>query len=65
MKEELIKQVAQKTGLSPDMARVAVDTMLSFLKEKLPGPIAAEVDAVMGGGGGLGDIGKTLGGLFG
>jgi len=65
MKEELIKQVAQKTGLSPDMARVAVDTMLSFLKEKLPGPIAAEVDTVMNGGGGLGDIGKTLGGLFG
>jgi nucleoid DNA-binding protein len=66
MKEELVKLVAQKTGLSEDIARTAVDTVLSYLKEKLPAPIATQIDAVMGMGsmGGLGDIGKNLGGLF-
>ena len=64
MKDELVKLVAQKTGLSEDMAKTAVDTVLNFLKEKLPAPVAAEVDAVMNMGG-LGDISKSLGGLFG
>jgi nucleoid DNA-binding protein len=65
MNDELVKLVAQKTGLSEDMAKKAVDTVLNYLKEKLPAPIAAEVDGIMNTGGGLGDISKSLGGLFG
>lgn len=68
MMDELIKLVAQKTGLSEEMARTAVDTVIGFLKDKLPEPVAAQIDAVLGGGdvaSGAGDLVKGLGGLFG
>jgi hypothetical protein len=66
--DELIKLVSQKTGLSKDMAKVAVDTVLGYLKDKLPDPIAAQIDGVLGGGGDISDLGNVaqgLGGLFG
>jgi hypothetical protein len=71
--DELVKLVSEKTGLSEQMARTAVETVLGFLKDKLPGPIAAQMDSVLSGGGlgGLGDLGdlgglaKGLGGLLG
>ena len=66
--DELVKLVSQKTGLSEDMAKVAVDAVVGYLKEKLPGPIAAQVDGVLGGTGGVSDLGNVaqgLGGLFG
>jgi hypothetical protein len=61
--DELIKLVSQKTGISEDQARAAVATVLGFLKERLPAPIAAQLDGVVGGGGT--DLAKGLGGLFG
>jgi hypothetical protein len=65
--DELVKMVSQKTGLSEDMARTAVDTVIGFLKDKLPDPIASQIDSVLSGGGlgDLGGLGKNLGGLFG
>jgi hypothetical protein len=67
--DELVKQVAQRTGISEDHARTAVTTVLSFLKDKLPAPIASQIDNVVGSGsqgegGGLGDIGSAVGGLL-
>ena len=67
--DELVNLVAQRTGLAPDQARSAVDTVLGFLKARLPGPLASQLDSVVGGGaggssGGLGDLGKGLGGVF-
>ncbi len=65
--EELIKQVTAKTGISEDQARSAVTTVLGFLKEKLPAPIAGQIDNVIGGGGAsgtAGDIASKVGGLF-
>jgi uncharacterized protein (DUF2267 family) len=59
--EELVKLVAQKTGLSEEMAKVAVDTVIDFLKEKMPGPAAAQLDALLEGG----DASNLLGGLGG
>ena len=47
--EELVKQVAQRTGISEDNARTAVTTVLGFLKDKLPAPIAGQIDSVVGG----------------
>jgi hypothetical protein len=52
--DELIKTVAQRTGLGEDKARTAVDTVLSFLKGRLPAPIASQLDGVVGGTGGTG-----------
>jgi hypothetical protein len=50
--DELVNQVAQRTGLSPEQARQAVETVLNLLKERLPAPIASQIDSVIGGGGG-------------
>ncbi|HEX8097608.1 MAG TPA: hypothetical protein VF507_06210 [Pyrinomonadaceae bacterium] len=72
--EDLVKQVSQRAGISEDKAREAVNTVLGFLKERLPGPIAGQVDNVMntaGGtianaGGALADqAGNLIGGLGG
>jgi hypothetical protein len=66
--DELVKLVSQKTGLSEDMAKVAVDTVVGYLKDRLPDPIAAQIDGVLGGAGDvsdLGDVAQGLGGLFG
>jgi hypothetical protein len=60
---ELIKLVSQKAGISEDQARQAVDQVVEFLKQKLPAPIAGQIDAVLKGG--LPDLSKGLGGLFG
>jgi uncharacterized protein (DUF2267 family) len=73
--DELINLVVQKTGLSQDDARKAVEVVVSALKSKLPAPIAGHVDAFLAGGmsGGMstltseaGELLKgQLGGLFG
>ncbi len=67
--EELIKQVTAKTGISEEQARGAVTTVLGFLKDRLPEPIAGQLDNVVAGGGGLagnlGDIANKVGGIFG
>jgi uncharacterized protein (DUF2267 family) len=65
--DELINQVAQRTGLAPDKARTAVDTVLGFLKTRLPGPIASQLDSALSGktAGGVADAAKGLGDLFG
>ncbi|MGB8508856.1 MAG: hypothetical protein WCD76_10645 [Pyrinomonadaceae bacterium] len=68
--DELVAQVAQRTGISEDQARSAVQTVVGFLKERLPAPVAGQVDNVIGGGagavGGIADkAGEMLGGLGG
>lgn len=67
--DELVKMVADKVGISEAQAKQAVEMVLSFLKDKLPEPIAGQVDAVMEGDlsglGDLGDLAGGLGGLFG
>ena len=67
--EELIQQVTTRTGISEDQARTAVDTVLGFIKDKLPAPIAAQVDGALTGEGGgiggtLGDLASKAGGLL-
>ncbi len=66
--DELIKQVASKTGISEDQARKAVTTVLDFVKDRLPAPLAGQIDNVVSGEGGVGDavgdIASKVGGLF-
>jgi nucleoid DNA-binding protein len=61
--DELIKLVSQKAGISPDQAKMAVTTVLGFIKQKLPTPVAAQIDGILQGG--TPDLSKGLGGLFG
>lgn len=62
--DELVKLVVQKTGLPEATAKTAVETVIGYLKKKLPAPIAGQIDAVLKGGG-LGDAAKGLGGILG
>ncbi|HUG47677.1 MAG TPA: hypothetical protein VMP67_04625 [Candidatus Limnocylindria bacterium] len=65
--DEIIKQIQQRTGISEEQARGAADTVIGFLKDRLPAPIAGQIDGILGGGGeggalgGYGDIGKLTG----
>jgi len=77
--EELVKLVAQKTGLPPQTAEVVVKTVLDLLKQKLPAPLAGQLDDALKGSGVAGavanaledgkldasDAANLLGGLFG
>jgi len=62
--DELIKLVSEKTGISEERAKVAVETVVGYLKEKLPAPLDTQIDAILGGGG-LEDLAKGLGGILG
>ena len=75
--DELIKQVVERTGISEQQARGAVETVLGFLKGRLPEPLAGHLDSFLGGaagaaggavsglGGAAGDVLGGLGGMFG
>jgi hypothetical protein len=71
--DELIAQVTQRTGLSPEQATQAAHAVLDFLKGRLPAPIASHLDqfitsgpqAGAAGGSGLGGLAKGLGGILG
>ena len=65
--EELVRQVAERTGISPEQAQTAVVTVLGFLKGRLPEPLAGQLDSFLGGGGGadLGGLGGAAGSVLG
>ena len=66
--DEVIKMVSDKIGVSEDQARTAVTTVVGFLKDKLPEPIASQLDGIMNGNfsmDSLGDVAKGIGGMFG
>ena len=58
--EELVALVSKKTGLSKEQSTAAVKVVLDFIKKNLPAPVAAQVDAVLSGSGGLGAAAKAL-----
>ena len=68
--EELVKLVSENVGIDEAKAEKAVETVMAFLKEKLPAPLAERLDDIAAGAGNidaskLGDLTKGLGGLFG
>lgn len=74
MMDELIGNVAEKTGLSPEQAKAAVETVLGTLQAKIPAPLSGLIASYTGGGeigaaaGGEGLVGKAkeaLGSFFG
>jgi hypothetical protein len=65
--DELIRTVAAKTGISEDQARTAVETVVGFIKEKLPEPLAGHVDSALGNSAAssaIDSVSDKLGGLF-
>jgi len=70
--DQLVKLVAQKTGINESQAKMAVETVMSFMKDKLPDGVASQVISMLQDGSdaeGKDDLmsGLTgkLGGLFG
>jgi hypothetical protein len=66
--DELVKLVAEKTGLSEEVSKQAVEVVLDFIKQRLPDPIAGQLDNLLGiadSGIDLGDLAAGLGGLLG
>ncbi|HMA35717.1 MAG TPA: hypothetical protein VKY74_14725 [Chloroflexia bacterium] len=66
--DQLVNEVAQKTGLPQDQAKQAVDAVISTLKQQLPAPIAGELDTLLAGGDvstNVGNLAGELGGLLG
>ena len=55
---ELINQIAQRTGIGEDKARQAAETVIAFLKTKMPGA-GNQLDSLLQGGG----IGEKSGGI--
>ncbi len=44
-----IKQITDRTGLTEDQAKQAVETELTFVKGRLPAVIAAQLDGLLAG----------------
>jgi hypothetical protein len=49
MLDELVNRVAEKTGLPQEQARAAAETVIGFLKERLPAPIAGALEGATNG----------------
>lgn len=66
--ENIIKLVTEKAGISEAQATTAVQTVIGFLKAKMPGGIGTQVETFLQGDGGLGSMGEGLkdkmGGMF-
>lgn len=68
---QILQRLMDKTGLPEDKAQAALDTVVGFLKEKLPGPISSQIDSLMAGGASSGmtdkrgGLAKGLAGMFG
>jgi hypothetical protein len=71
--EELIRQVRERTGISEEQARTAVQTVMGYLQNNLPAGVSQQLGGLLGGGGAggggiadrAGDLMGGLGGMFG
>jgi hypothetical protein len=61
---ELIEQLKSRVGLNDDQARSAAQTAVEFLKQRLPAPIASQLDSALAGGTMQG-LEDKLGGMLG
>jgi nucleoid DNA-binding protein len=65
MLNQLIDLVVKKTGLKADQAKTVVQIVLDFLKQKLPAPVAGQIDAVMKSNVDVSAAANMVGGLLG
>jgi hypothetical protein len=66
--DELVKTLSEKTGLPEDQARTAADTVVNFIKSKLPESLQGQVDSALSGqgqGSQGSSIADRLGGILG
>lgn len=63
--DELVKAVSEKTGLPEAQAQKAAEAVLDFLKEKLPAPLASQLDNLLENPEAADQAAGLLGNLFG
>ena len=66
--DEVVKLVSKKAGISESQAKTAVETVMGYLKDKLPAPLDDQVEKALEGEDvtdTLGDLSKGLGGILG
>lgn len=68
IEEELIQVIVERAGITEDQAKIAVETVVAYLKEKLPDPVENLIETVTSGQdvirqatGLLGELGALLG----
>ncbi len=62
--DELTQLIVERTGLSTEQARMAAELAVNFLKEKLPAPLASQIDLVLGGTSMMDNLSKGLDSFF-
>ncbi len=70
MSQTIVQLIQEKTGISEEQAQGALNTVVGFLKEKLPEPLAAQIDGLLSSDVSavspvIDSVTSTLGGLFG
>lgn len=69
MQQQLIQQLSQRVGIPPEKAEAAINTVVGYLKERLPGPVGSQLDKLLAGeevqGGVLSQAAQSLGGMLG
>lgn len=63
--DELIQQLKSRVGLDDNKAQSAAQTVIDYLKQRLPGPVAGELDKVVSGTGGAQEIESKVEGFLG
>lgn len=48
--DQVVRMIQERTGIEEPKARKAAETVVGFLKDKLPGPVAGQLDGVLQGG---------------
>jgi hypothetical protein len=62
---ELVNLIVKKTGIPAATAQTVVNMVVDYLKQKLPAPVAGQIDGLLSGSGNVQNAGNVLGGLFG
>ena len=62
---ELIEQLKSRVGLDDNKAQSAAQTVIDFLKQRLPAPMASQLDSVISGQGGAEGIAGKVGDFLG
>ncbi len=66
--DQVVKLVSERVGISEEQARTAVDTVVGFIKQRAPAPLAQQIDGWLSGSGGASAASSAIdavGGLFG
>jgi hypothetical protein len=45
--EDLVKKIIEKTGITPEQAKTTIETIVDYVKEKIPPMFHGQIDKIM------------------